>query len=105
MPLLLLLIDFIFNSYQFPLRHFLVTVLVAAIYIVINQVHSCNDKPVYDAYQCGDILLPLVAVVILAVAHAIGHLVWKLFRGKKLESLIDGTKPNSLLENDLNDSV
>lgn len=85
MPLLLLLIDFIFNSYQFPLRHFIVTMLMAAIYIVINQVYSCNHvKPVYDDYPCGDVLLPLGAVAILAVSHAIGHLVCKFWRVKKL---------------------
>lgn len=84
MPLLLLVLDFVLNSYQFPLRHFLATILVAAIYIVINQVHSCNGRPVYDAYPCGDVLLPLAAIAILAVAHAIGHLVWRFVKGKKL---------------------
>jgi hypothetical protein len=46
-PLLYLLIDFVLNSYAFPIRHVIVTLVLAAIYIIINQVHSCTDKAVY----------------------------------------------------------
>jgi hypothetical protein len=42
MPFLLLLIDFVFNSYQFPIRHVIMTFIVGGIYIVINQVHTCD---------------------------------------------------------------
>ena len=49
-PFLLLLADFILNSYQFPFRHLSVTFILGAIYIIINQVHACNEKPVYDVY-------------------------------------------------------
>ena len=49
-PFLLLLADFILNSYQFPFRHLTVTFILGAIYIMINQVHACNESPVYDIY-------------------------------------------------------
>jgi uncharacterized membrane protein (DUF485 family) len=42
MPFLLLLIDFVFNSYQFPIRHVIMTFIVGGIYIVINQGHTCD---------------------------------------------------------------
>jgi hypothetical protein len=98
MPLLCLLLDLALNSHQFPYRHVIVTFIVAAIYILINQVHSCNVIPVYDAYQCGDFLLPLVAFVVLAVAHMLGHLVWKFAKGKKITEQLTGTTSESLLE-------
>ena len=84
MPFLLLFLDFIFNSYQFPLRHFIFTTIAAGIYIVINQIHACSVRPVYDIYECGNVWIPLVAFIILAATHMMGHLVWKHLRGVKI---------------------
>lgn len=50
MPFVLLALDFGFNSFQFPLRHFVFTAIIAGIYIAINQVHACSVGPVYDIY-------------------------------------------------------
>jgi hypothetical protein len=85
MPFLLLLVDFLFNSYQFPIRHFIFTFIVSAVYIIINQVHSCDSTPVYPVYECGNIWIPVVAFVILAATHMMGHLVWKFARGRKIQ--------------------
>lgn len=85
MPILLLLIDFIFNSYQFPIRHMFVTFIMGGIYLIINQVRTCNGEPVYEAYECGNVWLPIVAFIILAISHALGHLVWKFVRVKQIE--------------------
>jgi len=83
-PFFLLLVDFLLNSYQFPIRHFLVSLLVAITYIIINQIYACNGNPVYDVYKCGDVLLPLGAIAIMVIGHTIGFLVWKFFRSKKI---------------------
>ncbi len=50
MPFVLLVLDFGFNTFQFPLRHFVFTAIAAGIYIVINQVHACSVRPVYSIY-------------------------------------------------------
>ena len=50
MPLILLLTDFTFNSYQFPISHVIVTFIVGGIYLIINQVRTCDGNPVYAAY-------------------------------------------------------
>ena len=84
MPLLLLLGDFLFNSYQFPLRQFAVTVVVAAVYITINQIITCSGDEVYSIYGCGNVWIPIVALVICAVAHAIGYLTWRFWRKGKI---------------------
>ena len=89
MPFLLLFIDFIFNSYQFPLRHFIFTTIAAGIYIVINQVHACSVGPVYDIYECGNVWIPLVAFILLAATHMMGYLVWKYMRGGKITHNLD----------------
>lgn len=49
-PFLLLLVDFVFNSYAFPIRHLILTFFLGAIYLTINQIHSCNETPVYNVY-------------------------------------------------------
>ena len=53
-PLFCLAIDFIFNSYQFPLRHLIILLLVAVFYMVVNcskywpiSVWSLQVNPVY----------------------------------------------------------
>ena len=84
MPLILLLGDLIFNSHQFPFRHFIFTTIVAVIYIIINKIKSCNGKAVYDIFDCGNVWLPFVALVILAVGHAIGYIMWRYLKAKKL---------------------
>ena len=99
MPFLLLFIDFIFNSYQFPLRHFIFTTIAAGIYIFINQIHACSVEPVYDIYECGNVWIPLVAFIILAATHMMGHLVWKHLRGGKITQNIEESESGSLLEN------
>ena len=86
MPLVLLFVDFFLNSYQFPIRHIIITYIVSGIYIVINQVHACTIAPVYgNVYPCGGILIPFVAFVMLAIFHGIGHLVWKFARRNKIK--------------------
>jgi len=84
-PLIILLVDFVFNSYSFPIRHLMVTFVMGAIYLIINQIHACSEGPVYQVYECGNIWLPFVAFAILAVVHLAGHLIWKFIRVKKLK--------------------
>ncbi len=76
MPIVLVLFDLVFNLLQFPKRHLIITVFFGIIYIIINQVHTCNYKPVYQIYTCGNLIWPLIALFILSLAHLIGHLIW-----------------------------
>ena len=100
MPLLLLVADFAFNSHQFPIRHLSFTFVFGAIYIIINQVHSCSETAVYDVYECGNVWLPIVAFAILAVAHFIGHLTWKFWRANQIKKILKSEEGASLLENE-----
>ena len=98
-PFLLLLADFVFSSYQFPIRHLSATFLVGGLYIVINQVHACNVSPVYDVYECGNVWLPIVAFLLLTLAHMIGYCTWRFWKVKKVQKLLLTDEPGrSLLE-------
>lgn len=86
MPFLLLLADFVLCSYQFTIWHFAVTAVVAGIYIAINQSYACDGKPVYDIYKCGNVWIPIVAFLLLAVMHAGGYCLWRFWKQKKMNS-------------------
>ena len=88
-PFLLLLTDFVLNSYSFPIRHLLLTFLVGAIYLIINQVHACTDQPVYPVYECGNVWLPIVAFAILGIVHSIGYGIWSKWRRNKCKPMTD----------------
>lgn len=84
MPILLLILDFIFCSYQFPIRQLIIPVIVSAIYIVINQVKACTNSPVYEVFGCGVIWVPVVGLVSLTLAHFIGYLTNRFWRRRKM---------------------
>jgi len=58
---------------------------VATIYIIINQVHACNDTPVYNVYECGNVWIPAVAFVILTASHMGGYFFWKFVPSKEIK--------------------
>lgn len=87
-PLLYLLVDFLLNSYAFPIRHITITFTLAIIYIIINQIHACSVRPVYDVFECGNVWIPAVAFLIITFIHMMGYLVWKFWRRDKIRNKI-----------------
>ena len=97
-PFLMLAFDFIFNSYQFPIRHFIITFIIAGIYLIINKVNSCSGKPVYSVFPCENVGLIFGAIFVFALGHAIGHLFWRFCRSKKIDEVLKNSEENVMME-------
>lgn len=94
-PIVALIIDFILNSYEFYIRRYLLSLMVAVPYLLINITYSLLKTPVYGILTWVDWLsyvLGLGALVMALVAYTIGLFTYNICCKEKL--LIEKIKNN-----------
>ena len=91
LPLAFLIIDFIFCSYNFDFRDYLITFIILIIYLLINLAMTLGVKPIYPVLSWKD--GPTYGYVIAAIAislvfYGAGTLLYTCVKKKKLDEMI-----------------
>ena len=95
-PIAALLLDFIFNSFSFNIRRYLIALIVASTYVVVNLTYTLGnepDKPVYpilkwtDGFSYG---LVIGAFVLALITFGVGILFYQVVcKKRKLMAMIE----------------
>lgn len=91
-PLFSLIVDFIFNTYQFPLRHLTVIIIFGCLYLTLNAIYSLDVKPIYKPINwktLGSYLLVLISFLIAIGVHRLGNYVWVKCRKVRIEEQLN----------------
>ena len=103
-PLAALLLEFIFNSYSFNIRRYLIVLIVAGSYLIINMTYALIHKPVYRILPWNDWLsyvLSLAAFIVALVMFGFGILAYQCWcKEKKLKEMVEGDRVG-IFERDL----
>ena len=78
-----LFIDFIFSSYSFEIKHFLINLIFSTIYMLINLGYSLYVEPVYSALSWKSGLsygILIGSYVLTLIVFGIGILVFKCLK-------------------------
>lgn len=95
-PLASLLLDFIFNSYRFPVRHLLPVVGTAIFYLFINlgnfevmSVYTLKVEKIYSAIDwtsTESYVYVVVAIALVGFLHCAGQICWYCCKRGRIES-------------------
>ena len=95
-PLAALLLEFIFNSYSFNIRRYLIVLIFAGTYIIINLTYALAYQPVYSILKWTDwfsYVLALASFVIALVIFCFAILIYSYCcKEKKLREMVEGDK-------------
>jgi len=73
LPVVVLLFEFRLNSLQFCMRHFIGSLTICTIYMLVNMIVTFSDKPVYDVIDwqsyMGGVVVPLGMYVLLFLVY------------------------------------
>ena len=103
LPLAALFLDFIFNPFSFDIKHFLLVLIAATIFVLINMAYSLGVQPVYGMvdWVTGESYGLIIAVyALLLLSFGIGILFFKCLKEKKLKEMFE-EKKDSFEERDL----
>ena len=67
-PLAALLLEFIFNSYSFNIRRYLIVMIFASAYLIINLAYALLYEPVYSILPWNDWFSYVLAAAAYAMA-------------------------------------
>ena len=90
LPLICLFLDFVFCSYAFYIRRYLVTLVAALVYLVILCVYSLNVRLVYGMVDWVSGLSWGLVISIPAIhlfTYGLGMLIFKCIKEKRLKKL------------------
>ena len=103
-PLAALLIEFIFNSYRFHIRRYLIILVVAGLYMIINLAYALLYQPVYKILKWNDWFSYVLAAGSFAIALVIfifGLIAFHCCcKEKRLAAMVEGDR-SGIHERDL----
>ena len=74
------MIDFTLNSYQYPLRHLMVVLVIGIAYMAFNMCYSLLVKPIYGPItwtSVGSYIIALLSILLAIGVHRLGDCLWR----------------------------
>ena len=107
-PLICLSLDMVFNSFSFPKNHFIILLIFAVIYLIINLTYSLAVKVIYKPIDWVSFLSYVLSVSSIAMVygmHCLGRFIYNKYKKPKMENRITEGLINSEKGNTSENSV